>query len=240
MHTHDRDHDNNPARAHTHTHTRQVPKFGLGSVDSAAHRSLALLTARQGVVLLQNNATEETSGSDAPKKGLLPLDVTKFKSIAMIGPNANATSNLLGGYHGSPPFTPISPLIAMQNAVVRARSNHHGTTRTGSDGEFTGSTVRYAKGCTVNGDKNDNSTIAEAVRLAAEVDVVVMVLGLCGNNYGGEDPSGVCAVQTETEGVDRKSLVLPGSQLQLLQQVIINCDSRSGVTTPSAIARACA
>ena len=40
-----------------------------------------------------------------------------------------------------------------------------------------------------------------------------------GNNYGGEDPSGVCAVETETEGIDRKSLILPGRQLELLQRV---------------------
>ena len=99
----------------------------------------------------------------------------------MIGPNANATSNLLGGYHGSPPFTPISPLAAMQaaatNTETKTETKTETETGTGVDRE-----VLYAKGCTVNGDKGDNATIDAAVALAKGADVVVMVLGLCGKN----------------------------------------------------------
>ena len=103
------------------------------------------------------------------------MDLKRYSSIAMIGPNANATSNLLGGYHGSPPFTPISPLAAMQAAATNTETKTE--TKTGVDRE-----VLYAKGCTVNGDKGDNATIDAAVALAKGADVVVMVLGLCGKN----------------------------------------------------------
>ena len=188
----------------------QVPKYGLDSVDSPVHRSLALHAAQQGVVLLQNNmsssssssssatntaaatdtaatastgaaaiATEESTSTAGAR--LLPLDLKRYSSIAMIGPNANATSNLLGGYHGSPPFTPISPLAAMQaaatNTETKTETKTETETGTGVDRE-----VLYAKGCTVNGDKGDNATIDAAVALAKGADVVVMVLGLCGKN----------------------------------------------------------
>ena len=79
-----------------------VPKFSLDHVDSDAHRALALKQARQAIVLLQNlprkgiGANGEMNGTEAP---LLPLK--KGAKVAMIGPNANASLNLLSGYVGS-------------------------------------------------------------------------------------------------------------------------------------------
>ena len=49
---------------------------------------VALEIARQSLVLLKND-------------GILPLDRSKFKRIAVIGPNGNSTSMLHGNYHGS-------------------------------------------------------------------------------------------------------------------------------------------
>ena len=79
----------------------------MSAVDSEASRRVALATARQGVVLLQNGA----SGA----KLKLPLTQAAYPTVAMIGPNANASMNLLSGYHGSPPFL-VSPLEAMRQA----------------------------------------------------------------------------------------------------------------------------
>lgn len=44
-------------------------------VDSPAHQQLALDAARQGMTLLKNNGNT------------LPLDATKIKTLALIGPN---------------------------------------------------------------------------------------------------------------------------------------------------------
>ncbi len=57
--------------------------------DSAAHRELALETARASIVLLKN------------ENGFLPLG-PKVKKIAVIGPNADSLDVLLGNYNGMP------------------------------------------------------------------------------------------------------------------------------------------
>ena len=57
-------------------------------IDSEAHRALALQTARESMVLLQND-------------GILPLS-KDFKRIAIIGPSAESTRVLLGNYSGTP------------------------------------------------------------------------------------------------------------------------------------------
>ena len=57
--------------------------------DSAAHRELAHIAARESLVLLKN------------ERGTLPLS-KDLKSIAVIGPNADSLEVLLGNYHGIP------------------------------------------------------------------------------------------------------------------------------------------
>jgi beta-glucosidase len=56
--------------------------------ESAEHRALALKAAREAIILLKN------------ENALVPLDRTKFRSIAVIGPNAGRVE--LGGYSGGP------------------------------------------------------------------------------------------------------------------------------------------
>ena len=71
--------------------------------DSAAHHQLALKTARESIVLLKNaNRT-------------LPLK-KDLKSIAVIGPNADAPEVLWGNYYGYPSRL-ITPLAGIRNAV---------------------------------------------------------------------------------------------------------------------------
>ena len=71
--------------------------------DSPAHRQLALQTARESIVLLKN------------AKRTLPLR-KDLKSIAVIGPNADAPEVLWGNYNGRPSRL-ITPLAGIRNAV---------------------------------------------------------------------------------------------------------------------------
>ena len=71
--------------------------------DSPAHRQLALQTARESMVLLKN------------AKRTLPLR-KDLKSIAVIGPNADAPEVLWGNYNGHPSRL-ITPLAGIRNAV---------------------------------------------------------------------------------------------------------------------------
>lgn len=66
-------------------------KFGsLGPNDvcTSKHKLLALEAARQGIVLLKND------------KKFLPLKKNGVSSLAIIGPMANDTSKMGGGYTG--------------------------------------------------------------------------------------------------------------------------------------------
>jgi beta-glucosidase len=68
--------------------------------DSAPHGDLALTAARESLVLLKNS------------DGILPLG-NKFKTIAVIGPNADSVDPLLGNYNGTPTH-PITVLSGMR------------------------------------------------------------------------------------------------------------------------------
>jgi len=64
-------------------------KLTMADNDTPAHRQLALEAARKSIVLLKND------------RNTLPLK-SSVKSIAVIGPNADSLSVLLGNYNGNP------------------------------------------------------------------------------------------------------------------------------------------
>jgi beta-glucosidase len=84
-------------------------------VDSKAHKQLALETARKTIVLLRNT------------QNALPLK-KDLKTIAVIGPNADDSTMLLGNYNGLPSHA-VTPLEGIRTKL--------GTT----------TNVVYAKGC---------------------------------------------------------------------------------------------
>ncbi|KAJ6811921.1 putative beta-D-xylosidase 4 [Iris pallida] len=91
---------------------RKLPYGALGPKDvcTADNQELARETARQGIVLLKND------------KKTLPLDPNSIKSLAVIGPNANATRTMIGNYEGNPcKYTsPLQGLSACVSTVYQA------------------------------------------------------------------------------------------------------------------------
>jgi beta-glucosidase len=81
-----------------------VPWSGLavGANDTAAHRELALKTARESLVLLKN------------ENRLLPLKKT-YTKIAVIGPDADSLDALEGNYNG----TPSAPVTILEGLKRR-------------------------------------------------------------------------------------------------------------------------
>lgn len=75
-------------------------------VDSPAHRALALQAARESIVLLKNEGN------------LLPLP-TDLGSIAVVGPNADEPTVLLGNYNGTPADA-TTPLAGIRRKVSPA------------------------------------------------------------------------------------------------------------------------
>ncbi|RYZ08234.1 MAG: glycoside hydrolase family 3 protein [Myxococcales bacterium] len=157
-------------------------------VDSAEHRALARRAARESLVLLKNDGT-------------LPLG-PELRSIAVIGPNADAPRVLWGNYCGTASQT-ITPL-----AGIRARLRHGSETK-----------LYYAEGCKPHGTDltgpAPHGNLSEAVLLARRADLTVLVLGL-NSELEGEQGD---ASNSEASG-DKLSLGLPGLQEQLLQAVL--------------------
>jgi beta-glucosidase len=80
------------------------PKPDESVVRSAAHRDLALAMAQKSIVLLKND-------------GLLPLSQDKLKTIAFIGPAANAARIGGGGSSGIRPWEQVSPVAGMKKLL---------------------------------------------------------------------------------------------------------------------------
>ena len=80
------------------------PDYAQKITNSAEHQELALRVAHKAIVLLKND------------KNLLPLELQKFKTIAVIGPNAADVH--LGGYSRDPgPGNQISILDGIRKRV---------------------------------------------------------------------------------------------------------------------------
>ena len=69
-----------------------------GSVDSKPHRKLARESAAQSIVLLKN------------RRKVLPLDIRKIKTLAVLGPNASVMRLGGGGSSSVLPYYSVSPL----------------------------------------------------------------------------------------------------------------------------------
>jgi beta-glucosidase len=161
-------------------------------VGCEAHGRLALQAARETIVLLKNEGR------------LLPLDAAKLRSIAVIGPNAHRP--MLGGYSGVPKRV-VTALDGIRAAVGdRVEVRYHEGCKITIGGSWTEDRV-------VPSDPDeDRRQIAEAVKLAAGADAIVLVIG--GNE------------QTSREGWslqhlgDRASLDLVGRQEELAEALL--------------------
>ncbi len=123
-------------------------------VNSKEHKDLALQAAREGIVLLKND------------KNTLPLK-KNLRSIAIIGPNADAPIDQLGDYH---------PQVVPQEVV---------TVLKGVRNKLSPSVkITYVKGCEVIGNKVNE--IEKAKQAARNADVALVVIGEAGYITNGE------------------------------------------------------
>ena len=117
-------------------------KISPDVICSPEHRALALKVAQESIVLLKND------------NNLLPLDKSKLKKIAVIGPHADLFTP--GGYSGKAQ-NPVKPLQGIKNRAAA------------------GTEVVYAKGCDIAGNNTDG--IAPAAELAKSADVAIVYVG---------------------------------------------------------------
>jgi len=92
-------------------HEQPYRGYGLSTVDTEEHRTLALDAARQSMVLVKNDGST------------LPLKKGEVKKMALLGPNADATVTMQSNYHGKGPFL-TSPYEALQGYVPNVTMIH--------------------------------------------------------------------------------------------------------------------
>jgi beta-glucosidase len=172
------------------------PDYAEKVNNSAEHKKLAAETARKAIVLLKNDGN------------LLPLDLSKLRSVAVIGPNAADVH--LGGYSRDPGYgvSVLDGIKAKAGDKVR---------------------VLYAEGCKITtapqgylgwwandvelvDPKTQTSSIQAAVDIAKKADVSIVVVG--------ENESTNREAWAENHRGDRDSLDLLGAQNDLVKAVV--------------------
>jgi beta-xylosidase len=172
------------------------PVYAEKITDSPAHQKLAVKAAQEEIVLLKNQGN------------LLPLDVKKLKTVAVIGPNAADTH--LGGYSRQPLHT-ASVLEGIRERLAA-----------------TGVHVLYAQGCKITDGipgwrgwyennvkvvdpRTQQDNIRAAAAVARKADVAIVVIG--------GDETTTREAWNEIHLGDRSSLDMVGAQRQLVKAV---------------------
>jgi beta-glucosidase len=175
-------------------------KIGNDRDDKLQDPALALKVAEESIVLLRNT-------------GVLPLDRSKIRHIAVVGANADSEAVLLGNYSG----TPSDPVTILDGIRQIAGTNIE---------------VTFTAGCPL-ALKNDNSnqptpeTTRRALAAAKRADVVIYVGGL---DSSLEREEGKVDYK-DFLGGDRTRIELPQVQENLLKMlyatgrpiVFVNC-----------------
>jgi len=168
------------------------------------HRALARKTAEKAVVLLQN------------RDALLPLNIGKVRTVAVIGPNAAQCH--YGGYTSHKPPQSVSILegIKQKGAGKFEVLYSHGCqivkpSEPGKAWDVVDNITLTPMGVCLPGPNEDDAVIREAAELAKRADVVVLCIG--GNEH-------TCCEGWEARHGDATDLDLPGNQNKLVNAVV--------------------
>ena len=157
-----------------------------GTFGSEAHIATAKKVAEESIVLLKNESN------------ILPLNIEKIKSIAVIGANANRKNSMGGGSSQVKGLYEITPLAGIKNLAKDIE-------------------VNYAEGYHI--DRNATPTpemIEEAVAAAKKSDVAIVV----GGWTHGYDYSKWGDNTYDAEGTDKPNMKMPFGQDELIKAVV--------------------
>ncbi|MBN2167275.1 MAG: glycoside hydrolase family 3 C-terminal domain-containing protein [Marinilabiliaceae bacterium] len=161
-----------------------------GAINTPEHSKIVYNAACEAVVLLKN------------ENKILPVDVSKTKSIAVIGDNSTRTFGSGGFGAGVKSQYEITPLMAIKNKLGKnneisyAQGYREKYVRGKNDDVTYGRIIDYSV---------DEMLIKEAVEIARKSDYALIFAGA--NRH------------TESEAVDREDMRLPFAQETLIKEV---------------------
>ncbi|PFG15887.1 beta-glucosidase [Propionicimonas paludicola] len=163
-------------------------------LDPIEHQEIARRLAEHSVILLSNDGVLPLVAGPAPAK------------VAVIGPNADRTAALQGCYSFANHVLAAFPDYPVSIAIPTVAEALAGAFATAGLPE---PELTSALGCAVEGE--DRSGFAEAVAVATDADVAIVVVG---------DQAGLFGRGTVGEGNDTQSLELPGVQRELVEALV--------------------
>lgn len=156
-------------------------------IECPEHKAHAYNMARKSMVLLKNEGN------------ILPLDSTKVRRIALVGPNINNESTLLANYFGVP-----SEIITPYKSLKKRFGNRiqiDTITGVGFVAPLPGA-----------------PSPAEVARKAADADVIIFVGGISADYEGEAGDAGAAGYGGFASG-DRTTIALPAPQTELLKEL---------------------
>ncbi|PZU82972.1 MAG: glycosyl hydrolase [Chryseobacterium sp.] len=171
-------------------HTTMNKNKPFGNIASEEHRAVAKQIGEEGIVLLKN------------QNNVLPIDLNKVKTVAVIGENAIKMMTVGGGSsslkakYETLPLDGIKARFGNQTEVKYAR---------GYVGDVGGEYNGVQSGQNLKDSRSEAELINEAVAVAKLADVVIFIGGL--NKADHQD----------AEGVDRNSYGLPYNQDKVIK-----------------------
>lgn len=175
------------------------PEVAEKVIGCEEHQELARRMAGESIILFKNEGA------------VLPLSKVSG-TIAVIGPNADASYNQLGDYTSPQECSKVTTVLGGIRSKLAAEPER----------------VLYAPGCRIKGDSREG--FDAAVSCAEQADTIIMVVGGSSARDFGEGSidlkTGASKVTEHSwsdmdcgEGIDRVSLELSGVQLELIQEV---------------------
>ena len=161
--------------------------IGYDEVDTEAARELNRAVSRKTICLLKNN-------------DVLPLNLSRIRTIGVVGPNADNRKALVGNYEGT-----SSEYVTVLQGIREAVGDS--------------ARIVYSEGChlfkdRVQGLGQSNDRAAEVRAVAKMSDVIIAVMGLDPGLEGEEGDEG-----NEFASGDKPNLALPGLQEEILKEL---------------------
>ena len=161
--------------------------IGRKVIECPEHKAHAYNMARKSMVLLKNEGN------------ILPLDSTKVRRIALVGPNINNESTLLANYFGVP-----SEIITLYKSLKKRFGNRI--------------QIDTITGVGFVAPLPAAPSPAEVARKAADADVIIFVGGISADYEGEAGDAGAAGYGGFASG-DRTTIALPAPQTELLKEL---------------------